>query len=76
MGKRRGIAGDCKLISSAKLALEKGNTMGVIPYFLNGGASITTSITSFGADQIHAARLVTASGELIEVNQTQNSDLL
>ncbi|PCG99792.1 FAD-binding, type 2 [Penicillium occitanis (nom. inval.)] len=57
-------------------ALGNGNTVGAIPYFLNGGASITTSITGFGADQILAARLITASGELIEVNQTHNADLL
>lgn len=76
MGKKRGIAGDCRLICTANLALGNGNTVGAIPYFLNGGASITTSITGFGADQILAARLITASGELIEANQTHNSELL
>ncbi|EED19165.1 conserved hypothetical protein [Talaromyces stipitatus ATCC 10500] len=58
------------------IALGNGNIVGAIPYFLNGGASITTSITGFGTDQILAARLITASGELIEVNQTHNADLL
>jgi FAD binding domain len=65
-----------KLVFTINLALGNGNTVGAIPYFLNGGASITTSITGFGADQILAARLITASGELIEVNQTHNADLL
>lgn len=73
---RHEIAGDGRLIFIANVALGNGNTVGAIPYFLNGGASITTSITGFGADQILAARLITASGELIEVNQMHNADLL
>ncbi|QKX56260.1 uncharacterized protein TRUGW13939_03361 [Talaromyces rugulosus] len=57
-------------------ALGNGNTVGAIPYFLNGGASITTSITGFGADQILGARIITASGEIIEISQTQNPEIL
>ncbi|PWY82037.1 FAD binding domain-containing protein [Aspergillus heteromorphus CBS 117.55] len=59
-------------------ALGNGNTVGAIPYFLGGGASITTSITGFGSDQIVSARVITArnGGELVEVTATEHPDLL
>lgn len=50
--------------------------MGAIPYFLNGGASITTSVTGFGSDQIIAARMIDAQGNLVEVTQEKQPDLL
>lgn len=53
-----------------------GNTVGAIPYFLNGGASITSSITGFGSDQIVSARLITATGELISVSTVSHPELL
>ena len=43
---------------------------------LGGGSAITNSITGFGSDQIISARLVTAKGELLEVNQDLQPDLL
>ena len=43
---------------------------------LNGGVPITASITGFGCDQIISARLVTAQGDLIDVNEKTNPDLL
>lgn len=57
-------------------ALGNGNTVGAIGYFLGGGVSITTSATGYGAQQIVAARLITAEGELVEVSKTSNRDLL
>ncbi|KAK6826934.1 hypothetical protein RU639_004408 [Aspergillus parasiticus] len=59
-------------------ALGNGNTVGAIPYFLGGGASITSSITGFGSDQIVSARLITAKdgGKLIEVANEEYPDLL
>ncbi|RDW83797.1 FAD-binding oxidoreductase [Aspergillus mulundensis] len=57
-------------------ALGNGNTVGAIPYFLNGGASSLSSLVGFGADQILSARLITASGELIDVSERTHPDLL
>ncbi|TGO13322.1 hypothetical protein BPAE_0750g00030 [Botrytis paeoniae] len=57
-------------------ALGNGNTVGAIPYFLGGGCSITSSITGFGSDQIISARVITADGELINVTDDTNPDLL
>ncbi|KAI1088778.1 hypothetical protein F5B19DRAFT_505270 [Rostrohypoxylon terebratum] len=57
-------------------ALGNGNTVGAIPYFLGGGASITTSITGYGSDQIIAARMIDARGKLVEVTEETEPDLL
>ena len=43
---------------------------------LGGGSAITNSITGFGSDQIISARLVTADGELLEVTEESQPDLL
>lgn len=50
--------------------------MGAIPYFLAGGASLTPSITGFGADQILSAHLITAKGELVNVTEESHPELL
>ncbi|KAL2852066.1 FAD binding domain-containing protein [Aspergillus pseudoustus] len=57
-------------------ALGNGNSVGAIPYFLNGGNSITSALIGYGADQILSARIVTAAGELIEVSEENHPDLL
>ncbi|KAK8069828.1 FAD binding domain-containing protein [Apiospora phragmitis] len=57
-------------------ALENGNTVGAIPYFLGGGASLTTLITGFGSDQILSARMIDATGNIIEVTDEKQPDLL
>ena len=57
-------------------ALGNGNVVGVTGYVLGGGSAITNSITGFGSDQIISARLITAKGELLEVNQSLQPDLL
>ncbi|KAI1168332.1 hypothetical protein F5B18DRAFT_646862 [Nemania serpens] len=54
-------------------ALGNGNTVGAIPYFIGGGASITTSITGYGSDQILAARMTDATGNI--VNATALAEL-
>jgi hypothetical protein len=50
--------------------------VGAIPYFLGGGASITSSITGFGSDQIIAAHIITANGDLLDVTGDTYADLL
>ena len=50
--------------------------VGVTGYVLGGGSAITNSITGFGSDQILSARLVTAKGELLQVDQETQPDLL
>lgn len=57
-------------------ALGNGNTVGAIPYFLGGGASITSSITGYGSDQILSARMIDARGDLIEVTEEKQPNLL
>jgi hypothetical protein len=57
-------------------ALGNGNTVGAIPYFLGGGASIASSVTGFGSDQIVSARLISAKGDLLDVTEVTNPDLL
>ncbi|KAL8765004.1 MAG: hypothetical protein Q9209_007774 [Squamulea sp. 1 TL-2023] len=57
-------------------ALGNGNTVGAVPYFLGGGASITNSITGYGSDQIISGRMITAKGNLIEVDEHAYPDLL
>lgn len=58
------------------LAIGNGTQVGAIPYFLNGGASITTSLTGYGSDQILAARMIDAQGDLVEVTSEKEPDLL
>lgn len=62
--------------SQHRIALGNGNTVGAIPYFLGGGASITSSITGFGSDQILSARMINAKGEFIEITEETEPDLL
>ncbi|PHH83218.1 hypothetical protein CDD82_2990 [Ophiocordyceps australis] len=50
--------------------------IGAIPYFLNGGISTTNSLTGYGSDQIVAARMIDATGQLVEVTEDANPDLL
>lgn len=50
--------------------------MGAIPYMLGGGVAITTSTTGFGSDQILAARIISANGELLAVDENNHPDLL
>lgn len=58
------------------VALGNGNSVGAIGYFLGGGASVTTSATGYGAEQIVGARMVTAKGVLINVDKETNPELL
>lgn len=57
-------------------ALGNGNGVGVIAFMLNGGVSVTNQITGYGSDQILAARLINAQGELVEVDERNHPDLL
>ena len=61
---------------SLSAALGNGNTVGAIPYFLNGGIPTSVSITGFGSDQIISARLITAKGDLLDVTEDIHPDLL
>ncbi|KAL1962835.1 hypothetical protein VTN77DRAFT_9110 [Rasamsonia byssochlamydoides] len=73
------------LMKELQLALNKagqfttvgnGNTVGVIPYFINGGISIYTPLIGFGAENIVSARVITATGDVVNASETENSDLL
>lgn len=58
------------------LAVGNGSTVGVIPYFLGGGISIYKPFVGHAAENIVAAKLVTATGDLVHVSETENADLL
>ncbi|KAL1988299.1 hypothetical protein VTN96DRAFT_274 [Rasamsonia emersonii] len=73
------------LMKELQLALNKagqfttvgnGNTVGVIPYFINGGISIYTPLIGFGSENIVSAKVITATGDLVNASETENSDLL
>ncbi|KAI1411879.1 FAD-binding domain-containing protein [Hypoxylon sp. FL1857] len=57
-------------------AVGSGNTVGVIPYYLGGGISIYTPFTGYGCENIISAKLINARGELIDVSETKNPELL
>lgn len=58
------------------LAVSNGNTVGVIPYFLNGGISSYTPLIGLGCENIVSARLITADGEVVEATELDNPELL
>ena len=57
-------------------ALGWGADLGVIPYCIGGGRPLLHSVTGFGSDQILSARIVVASGEVVDVDKRRNADLL
>lgn len=62
--------------SNATLAVSNGNTVGVIPYFLNGGISSYTPLIGFGCENIVSARLITADSDVVEATELHNPELL
>lgn len=58
------------------LAIGNANTVGVIPYSIGGGTTHYKPFVGFAAENILAAKLITAKGELVEVSETQHPDLL
>lgn len=57
-------------------ALANSHALGAIPYFLNGGNSLVNSFVGFASDQIVSARVVTATGEIVQVSDDENAELL
>lgn len=51
------------------------NAAGAIPFFLNGGNSSLVSQLGFGSDLIVGAKVVLADGRLVDVDESENSDL-
>lgn len=58
------------------LALPSSNPVGAVPFFLNGGNSPLVAKLGYGSDNILSARMITATGEVINVSDTENQDLL
>jgi FAD/FMN-containing dehydrogenase len=50
--------------------------VGAIPYFLGGGASIVTSTIGYGSDQILSARFINAKGDIVDITEDKEPDLL
>ncbi|KAI9698854.1 MAG: hypothetical protein M1820_007361 [Bogoriella megaspora] len=73
------------LMKEFQLALSKegqfttvanGNTVGVVPYCIGGGVSSYTPLIGWACENILSARIITASGDIVEASDSQNSDLL
>lgn len=63
-------------LANMTLAVPNCNTVGVIPYFLNGGISSYTPLIGFGCENIVSARLITADGTVVEATESDNPELL
>ncbi|ROW01494.1 hypothetical protein VSDG_02063 [Cytospora chrysosperma] len=57
-------------------AVGNANTLGVIPYYIGGGTTHYKPFVGFAAENIIAAKLITAKGELVEVSEAQHPELL
>ncbi|KAL8956225.1 MAG: hypothetical protein Q9193_006191, partial [Seirophora villosa] len=57
-------------------AVANGSTVGVIPYVIGGGISSYTPLIGYACENILAARIVVANGNVILASETENSDLL
>ncbi|RYP23001.1 hypothetical protein DL767_008926 [Monosporascus sp. MG133] len=57
-------------------AVGNGNTVGVIPYYIGGGISIYSPFTGYGSENIISAKLVNSKGELMEVSESLNPEVL
>ena len=64
---------DLMLISSE--AVGNGSTVGVIPYYLNGGTSVYTPLIGYACENILSAKVIAANGEVVECSEGQNSEL-
>ena len=58
------------------VAVGNGNTVGVIPYFLNGGISVYTPLIGYECENVLSAKLVTAKGDVVEATEAHHPDLL
>ena len=58
------------------VAVGNGNTVGVIPYFLNGGISVYSPLIGYGCENVLSAKLVTANGDVVEATEVYHPDLL
>ena len=58
------------------IAVGNGNTVGVIPYFLNGGVSVYSPLIGYGCENILSAKLVTANGDVVEATEECYPELL
>ena len=58
------------------IVVANGNTVGVIPYVIGGGISIYTPLIGYGCENVLAARMISAQGEVIEISEDHNPDLL
>lgn len=57
-------------------AVGSSGSVGVIPYYIGGGVSSYTPMIGYACENIVAARLIDGRGELVEVSETENPELL
>ncbi|RYO92215.1 hypothetical protein DL766_008489 [Monosporascus sp. MC13-8B] len=48
----------------------------VVPYYIGGGIGIRTPFTGYGSENIISAKLVSVNGELMEVSESRNPEVL
>lgn len=58
------------------IAVGSSSTVGFIPYYLGGGVSAYSPFYGYACENIVAARLITAKGELIQVSENENPKVL
>ncbi|KAF3061981.1 hypothetical protein GL218_03932 [Daldinia childiae] len=56
-------------------AVGNGNTVDIIPYYLDGGISTYAPFIGYGSENIIAAKLINSKGELVEVLERQYPEL-
>ena len=56
--------------------VSNGSTVGCIPFFINGGLNAYYPLTGYGCENILSARVLTATGEIIETSESSHPDLL
>ena len=62
--------------TNTAIAVGNGNTVGVIPYFLNEGISVYSPLIGYGCENVLSAKLVTANGDVVEATEAYHPGLL
>lgn len=50
------------------IAVGNGNTIGVIPYYMEGGIGVATGLMGLACDSMLSAKIVLADGRLVYVD--------
>ena len=56
-------------------AVGNGSTVGVIPYYLNGGTGVYTPLIGYACENILSAKVIVANGEIVECSEERNLEV-